>query len=78
MLTYMVAEDAIEASAKGVDGPIQMAAVSAGTTAVLKDGELQPVKETAAAFQLHQLDFVKRATADKRPGTGLVPGGRGS
>jgi 20S proteasome alpha/beta subunit len=74
MLTYMVAEDAIKASAKGVDGPIQMAVLNTGTTAVLRDDELQPVKETVAAFQLHQRDFVKRVAAGRRTGTGLIPG----
>ncbi|HEY6550112.1 MAG TPA: hypothetical protein VIY71_02810 [Solirubrobacterales bacterium] len=79
MLTYTVAEDAVTASAKGVDGPIQMAVASGGLASVLRDDELQPVRDTAAAFQLHQLDFLKRvgAPVDKSPPGGIVPGTRG-
>lgn len=79
MLTYSVAEDAVKASAKGVDGPIQMAVVSGGSAAVLTDDEIQPVGDTAAAFQLHQMDFVKRVDGTEREGQrdGIIPGDRG-
>lgn len=78
MLVYMVAADAIEASAKGVDGPVQMAVVSNDTSAVLRKDEVQQVQETTAAYQLHQVDFLKRVEAPAKSGSsGIVPGERG-
>lgn len=79
MLAYMVAADAVAASAKGVDGPIQMAVASRGSTIVLREDELQSVEVTTAAFQLHQLDFLKRVSKpeDKNGDGGIVPGKRG-
>lgn len=79
MLTYMVAEDAVRASAQGVDLPVQVAVASRGETAVLHDDELKAVSDTATAFRMHQLDFLKRpegrSTSQGAPG--LVPGQRG-
>jgi hypothetical protein len=77
MLAYMVAEDAVHASAQGVDGPIQLAVVESGEVSVLGDKELQPVRDTAAAFQMHQLDFLVRRRAEPssdRAAKGLIPG----
>jgi 20S proteasome alpha/beta subunit len=78
MLTYSVAEDVVKASAKGVDGPIQMAVVNGESAAVLSGDEIQPVGGTAAAFQLYQLEHVKRVGgADRENGHGgIVPGDR--
>lgn len=76
MLAYMVAEDAVRASAKGVDLPIQMAVVSKEKTSVLHNEELQLVQDTAAAFQMYQRDFLIRVDDSDSSGhpTGLVPG----
>lgn len=78
MLAHMVADDAVRASAQGVDGPIQLAVVTASESTVLRERELQPVRDTAAAFQMHQLDFLVREEGAKKtgPGTGLIPGKR--
>lgn len=75
MLAYMVAEDAVRASAQGVDGPIQLAIVREGQAAVLHDDELKPIRDTAAAFQMHQLDFLVREgkTGAAGAASGLVP-----
>jgi hypothetical protein len=80
MLTFMVAEDAVKASAKGVDLPIQAAVVSPEETAVLHDDELKAVNDTVTAFRMHQLDFLKRpeAPSASQSGPGLVPGERGT
>lgn len=79
MLTFMVAEDAVKASAKGVDLPIQAAVARAEETTVLHDDELKAVNDTVTAFRMHQLDFLKRpeAPSTSRSGPGLVPGKRG-
>lgn len=75
MLVHMVTDDAVKASAQGVDGPIQLAVVSAAGARVLDAGDLKPVQDTAAAFKMHQADFLKRTVG--RTGevaSGLVPG----
>jgi ATP-dependent protease HslVU (ClpYQ) peptidase subunit len=79
MLTFMVAEDAVKASAKGVDLPIQVAVSTADATSVLHDEDLTAVKDTATAFRMHQMDFLKRpeGPSASRSAPGLIPGKRG-
>jgi 20S proteasome alpha/beta subunit len=72
MLVHTITDDAINASAQGVDGPVQLAAVTAAGAGVLLAAELKPVQDTAAAFKMHQADFLKRA--DVRLGSGDVSG----
>jgi ATP-dependent protease HslVU (ClpYQ) peptidase subunit len=80
MLVHMVTDDAVQASAQGVDGPIQLAVVTTAGARVLEAGDLNPVQDTAAAFKMHQADFLKRT--DRQPeetaASGLVPGVDGS
>lgn len=78
MLVHTITEDAVNASAGGVDGPIQIAVASAAGSGVLEDMELQPVQDTAAAFKMHQADFLKRKEAlgvEDGGANGIVPGG---
>lgn len=75
MLVHTVTDDAVKAVAQGVDGPIQLAVVTARGARVLDAADLKPVQDTAAAFKMHQADFLKRA--ERRPdeigASGLVP-----
>lgn len=76
MLVHTVTDDAIAASAQGVDGPVQLAVVTATGARVLDAGDLQPVKDTAVAFKMHQMDFLKRTEREPAEGaSGLVPEG---
>jgi hypothetical protein len=76
MLTYMVAEDAVRASAQGVDLPIQMAVVESGSATILHRDELQPIRDTVSGFQMKQLDFLKTKSDGGGGGSasGLIPG----
>jgi hypothetical protein len=76
MLAHIVTDDAVRAVATGVDGPIQLAVVSPTEAAVLAEEDLQPIRDTATAFRMHQADFLKRAkVAGPEPGArGLLPG----
>jgi hypothetical protein len=74
MLVHTVTDDAVKASAQGVDGPIQLAVVTAEGARVLDAADLQPVQDTATAFKMHQADFLKRTERPDETGTsGLVP-----
>lgn len=75
MLVHTVTDDAVKASAKGVDGPIQLAVVTAQGAGVLDAADLKPVQDTATAFKMHQADFLKRAERGPEDvGTsGLIP-----
>jgi hypothetical protein len=80
MLTMMVAEDAVKASAQGVSLPIQLAVASTDATSALGAEELEAVTDTVTAYRMHQLDFLKRTES---PGAsagvpGLIPGDRGN
>ena len=66
MLVHTITDDAINASAQGVDGPVQLAVVTATGAGVLLAAELKPVQDTAAAFKMHQADFLKRAESAPR------------
>ncbi|HEY3435361.1 MAG TPA: hypothetical protein VGK43_00895 [Solirubrobacterales bacterium] len=72
MLVHTVTDDAVNVSAYGVDGPIQLAVVTATGAEVLGRADLKPVQDTAAAFKMHQADFLKRA--DSQTGQGDVSG----
>lgn len=76
MLIHTITDDAVNASAQGVDGPIQLAVATASEAAVLEEADLKPVQDTAAAFRMHQADFLKRTEGpDESDGaSGLVPG----
>jgi len=75
MLVHTITDDAVNASAGGVDGPIQLAVASPDECGVLEGKDLQPVQDTAAAFKMHQADFLKRKEPAEDVGTsGLVPG----
>lgn len=76
MLVHTVTGDAIDASAHWVDGPVQLAVVTAAAAQVLESADLKPVQDTAAAFKMHQADFLKRADTETRRSTvsGLDPG----
>lgn len=76
MLVHTVTDDAVNASAHGVDGPVQLAVVTAVRAEVLDPADLKPVQDTAAAFKMHQADFLQRVDAQSRHGdvSGLDPG----
>lgn len=76
MLVHIITEDAVNASAGGVDGPIQLAVAAPAESGVLEGKDLQPVQDTAAAFKMHQADFLKRTDEpdDEGGASGLVPG----
>lgn len=71
MLVHTVTDDAITASAQGVDGPVQLAVVSAAGAGVLEAQDLKPVQDTAAAFKMHQADFLKRSERPEDTGSAL-------
>lgn len=76
MLVHMVTDDAVNASAQGVDGPVQLAVVGASGARVLDTEDLQPVQDTAGAFKMHQADFLKRTEGEPvdEAASGLLPG----
>jgi 20S proteasome alpha/beta subunit len=80
MLVHTVTDDAIKVSAQGVDGPVQLAVVTAVNAYVLESSDLQPVQDTATAFKMHQADFLKRTDKPVEGGgaPGLVPDGHKS
>ena len=75
MLVHTVTDDAVKASAQGVDGPIQLAVVTAQGAGVLDAADLKPVQDTATAFKMHQADFLKRAERrqEEMGASGLIP-----
>lgn len=76
MLVYKVTDDTVIATPALVDGPVQLAVVSATDSVVLGEGDLQPVRDTASAFRMHQADFLKRVeplAEEKEAVTGLIP-----
>jgi hypothetical protein len=74
MLAYKVTDDAVLASAGPVDGPIQLAVATGAESLVLEENDLQPVRDTASAFRMHQADFLKRTEEPAEEGiSGLLP-----
>jgi hypothetical protein len=74
MLAYTVAEDAILASARGVDLPVQMAVVDGDSAAVLTESEVGLLGDLAGAFKEHQRNFLIRLGSPEPPSSGLIPG----
>lgn len=74
MLVYKVTDDVVLASAKSVDQPIQLAVASRSASGVLDEKDLQPVRDTASAFRMHQADFLERiAEPSGEDVDGLLP-----
>ncbi|HEX3172901.1 MAG TPA: hypothetical protein VHQ43_01615 [Solirubrobacterales bacterium] len=76
MLIHTITNDAVNVSAQGVDGPIQLAVATATGAGVLEEADLKPVQDTAGAFKMHQADFLKRTDESGEEGgaSGLIPG----
>ena len=72
---HTVADDAVRASAKDVDGPIQLAVVTPSEALVLLEEDLKPVRDTAAGFREKQADLLVRRGRPEDPGgaAGLLP-----
>lgn len=75
MLVHIAADDAIRASAKGVDGPVQMAVVNASEATILEEEDLRPVRDTASAFRMYQADYLVRTDGGEGASetSGLIP-----
>jgi hypothetical protein len=58
MVTYMVAEEVVRASSKGVDLPIQMATVTRGDAQILRPEEVEATDDTANYFRERQRDLL--------------------
>jgi 20S proteasome alpha/beta subunit len=58
LVTYMVAEEAVKASSKGVDLPIQLAFVSRGETRVLRSDEVEGTSNAAGLFRERQREIL--------------------
>jgi ATP-dependent protease HslVU (ClpYQ) peptidase subunit len=58
MVTHMVAEEAVKASPKGVDLPIQLATVEGGDTQVLRAGEVNAIADTVSFFRESQRELL--------------------
>lgn len=58
MVTYMVAEEVVRASSKGVDLPIQIATVSYGDAHILRSDEVDAIDDTANFFRERQRDLL--------------------
>jgi hypothetical protein len=80
MLVYKVTDDTVIATPALVDGPVQLAVVSSSGSSVLAEVDLQPVRDTASAFRMHQADFLKRvepSAEEEEEVTGLLPNEEG-
>jgi 20S proteasome alpha/beta subunit len=58
LITHMVAEDAVRASAKGVDLPIQLAFACRGETQVMQPENVKGISDAVDAFRESQRDFL--------------------
>jgi 20S proteasome alpha/beta subunit len=58
LITHMVAEDAVRASAKGVDLPIQLAFVCRGEARIVRPEEVEGISDAVDAFRESQRDFL--------------------
>ncbi|HVW46248.1 MAG TPA: hypothetical protein VHA76_04280 [Solirubrobacterales bacterium] len=72
MVTHMVAEEAVKASPKGVDLPIQIATASHGETHVLRRSEVSAIEDTVAFFRESQRELL--LTSDAPPAEGGIGG----
>jgi 20S proteasome alpha/beta subunit len=73
LVTHMVAEDAVKASAKGVDLPVQLALVCRGKSQILRPDEVKGISDTVDAFRESQRDFLveSRPTFGERRRSGI-------
>jgi 20S proteasome alpha/beta subunit len=67
LVTHMVAEDAVRASAKGVDLPIQLAFACQGEAQVVQAQEVKGISDAVDAFRESQRDFLieSRSSVDE-------------
>jgi hypothetical protein len=68
MVTHMVAEEAVKASPKGVDLPIQIATACKGDTRLLRPTEVSAIEDTVAFFRESQRELL--ITSDVPPDEG--------
>lgn len=73
LVAHMVAEDAVRASAKGVDLPIQLAFVCQGEARVIPAEEVKGISNAVDAFRESQRDFLIKpgSTADGEQRAGI-------
>jgi ATP-dependent protease HslVU (ClpYQ) peptidase subunit len=71
LITYMVAEEAVKASSKSVDLPIQLALASDGDTRILRPAEVEGTSNAVGLYRERQRELL---IADGRP-TGETPRG---
>jgi 20S proteasome alpha/beta subunit len=76
MVTHMVAEDAVKASPKGVDLPIQIATASHRDIRILRSSEVSAIEDTVAFFRESQRELLITSEAPPADGgvAGLRPG----
>lgn len=67
LIVHMVAEDAVRASAKGVDLPIQLAFACRGEAQVMQAEDVKGISNAVDAFRESQRDFLIKSstTADE-------------
>jgi hypothetical protein len=58
MVTYMVTEEVIKASSRGVDLPVQIATVTNDESRVLRPDEVEAIGDTANYFRERQRDLL--------------------
>jgi len=77
LIAYMVAEDAVKASSKGVDLPIQLAYASRGDSRVLRPDEVEGTSNAVDLFRERQRELL---VGEDRPASevprGIRPRGR--
>jgi ATP-dependent protease HslVU (ClpYQ) peptidase subunit len=66
LITYMVAEEAVKASSKAVDLPIQLAFVSGGEARILSQAEVEGTSNAVGLYRERQRELL---TGDGRPPT---------
>jgi 20S proteasome alpha/beta subunit len=73
LITHMVAEDAVRASAKGIDLPIQLAFACRGEAQVVQPDEVKGISDAVDAFRESQRDFLVESdsTADEGRRSGI-------
>jgi hypothetical protein len=71
LITYMVAEEAVKASSKGVDLPIQLALVSRGEARVLRADEVEGTSNAVGFYRERQRELLtggSQLPGDGQPG----------
>lgn len=73
-IALLAADDTIRLSARGLDGPVQLAQVSAEGAARLSDEDRRPIEHTAALFRELQREFLVREDRETtKADTGVRP-----